>query len=501
MKKILEINEKPKLLSYAHHSYTNAIVEKSYISSFCISDISLEKWDIKESDILWTYDRETGIVNLFEKRGRSSTTFGMERRCDDTDEVIVNLLSIKLLDSMSNICIGISEAGKTCNKQTAECFCYWNQYDITTNNGHISYSDHFYLYYKLSRNKNKLQISVSNNKLNWVTLQEHVCNFGDSKEYNFFVQFYYGGNQYEKWLNMNYIQLFYDESDFNSVFLDYYVFPRKGSDAGFQHLCQFLDTEYIDFALQKELENKSINEFIRNSIIQDYYVNICTNEYYIQNRQAYGLRDFMHYNLFYGFDDIKKEYNIMGYNARGKLLMSTIPYNLFETPIYDKNMVRYKYKVNTCEYNFQISYIIEMLKEYLEGIDSSKNFAGLMSNRKGIYGLKIFDKLLYTERGQKLMLSDRRISFVLYEHCYLMRDRILYLYSKGYIHTDKLQEIFGKCVSMLKTSAVLKNLVIKFSFQSNNPTKIFSYLIKLKNQERDFLECLINHLVSFDNTI
>lgn len=494
MKRILEINKTPQLTSYVQHSYTNAIIDKQMIASFYVNDLNRNRWEAQRSDILWICNKEADIMHLCEAKGRISASFCMKRKCSVTDEVVVKLVDIKLVDSMSYICLGINENGKIIDKQKSNFWFYWNQYDITTDNGHISYGDHFNLYYRMTRSDNSIQISVSRDMKKWDVLYSSVCKLSASKEYDFYIEIYYGENQYEHWIGTNYVQLFYDENDVNEVYLDYYMFPRKGSDASYQYLCHFLDSEYIDFQQYQKIEGVNIHRFIKNSILQDYYVNICLDEYYISERCAYFSYNYSHYNLFYGFDDKKREYYILGYGANGKLVTSTLPYKIMKKPIYENSIVRYRYRVNQCEYKFQLSYLKDLLWEYLEGGNSSQRYAGLLANRDGIYGIKIFEKLTNTERGKRLLIEDRRISYVLYEHCKLMQSRLSYLNKKGYIHMDNRRELLEKCNLMVKTSEVIKNLVIKNFFYHNYESNIIVNVNKLKEAEIDFLECLVEYL-------
>ena len=64
------------------------------------------------------------------------------------------------------------------------------------------------------------------------------------EQLNIEIELFYGNNQYLPWKYMNYIQLFYKPQDWNTVYLDYFMFPRKGWDASYNYACNFLDTEY-----------------------------------------------------------------------------------------------------------------------------------------------------------------------------------------------------------------------------------------------------------------
>lgn len=492
--KILPINDKPSIKSYIHHSYTNAIIENDQIASICIDNMNEHEWVVPDSDINYEIDKELNLIKLRDKKDRMSTSFYIKRNTNPKDELIINIYDIKLTDSLAYVRLSIGTDEQFLEEQDEDIFFRWNQYDITMNNTHLSYPSHFYSYYKIKKQGNSIYFSISRDKVTWELLYCNKISELDSLETFFYIKIYYGINQYVQWKNMNYIQLFYNEADYNTVYLDYYMFPRKGFDASYQYFCHFLDTEYVDLTQILEYY-KNIHDFIKHSIDQNYYVNISLNEYYILNRAAYNQIEYYHFNLFYGYNDDLREYFVLGYNENGKLVTTSISYALLEEKIYGDNIVRYKYNVNPCKYKFNIQHVVQSIKEYFYSIDSSLKFAGILGNRLGCYGIQIFDKLRFTKTGTQLLIDDRRISFVLYEHCRLMEERTLYMNSQGYLKCNLTENLLLKCGQMVRDSEILKNLVIKNKLVHNNMKKrIMDSLEKLYYSEKDFYELLLEAL-------
>ena len=497
MEKILELNKSPRLTSYVHHSYTNSIIDRTSIASLFVNDLCNLSWNMDEVDVEYACDMEKNLICISERQGRVSTSFKLWRSCQSKDEVIVKLQDIKLLDSLSNIRLEIRDREATEDEEASFWF-YWNQYDMTMEKGHISYPNHFKKYYKLHRENDEVKICVSSNLKKWDVVYERVTALSELKDPIITVTIYYGYNQYEQWVQMNYVQLFYNIKDRNTVYLDYYMFPRKGSDASYQYLCHFLDTEYIECQPNKCVEGIPLCQYLKNSIFNDYYVNVCLNEYYIERRGAYKAFDYEHYNLIYGYSDKEKLFYLLGYNSNGKLEISTLPFKLLEKSLSGSTLVRYKYNVNNCKYGFKLFFLKELLLEFINGSNSSRRYAGLLENREGVYGIKVFDQLCNSEDGRRIIIEDRRMSFLLYEHCKLMQSRLRFLDKSGYLKPHCQAELSEKCECMVKTSEILKNLVIKNIMHPRFKDNIFEQLIRLKKYELDFVQSLVSNLIESD---
>ena len=490
--KILHINSNPIITSYVQHSYTNAIVDNNRIATVYIDNISDFELGNEEPDLYYEINQDLNTLELKDKKQRRSNSFHVKRKCKQIDEVIVKLNEVKLLDSLTFVRVSIGTDEEFLEDR--DFFLRWNQYDITLRDTHVSHPSHFYLYYKLTKTNNLVQVSVSKDREDWKMIYTEDMNL-TQQDVNIYIQIYYGKNQYEEWKYMNYIQLFYNESDVNTVYLDYFMFPRKGVDASYQYLCHFLDTEYIN--VTKCLDYyENIHHYIKDSIEQDYYVNMSLDEYYVPGRFAYKKVGYHHFNLFYGYNDELQEYYILGYNDRGKLATSAIPYHVLQSEMYGENIVRYKYSVNSCEIKFDINYIKQAIQEYVYGIDSSLKFSNILSNREGCYGLNIFDKLRFTERGRDLIIYDKRISFVLYEHCKLMKERLLFLNDRGFIFEDRKNEINSMCEQMLHDAEVLKNTVIKNQLVHNMNENVLELLDCLFLSEKEFYLMFLQNITA-----
>lgn len=495
---ILPINDHPSLTSYVQHSYPNTIIESRDLLTLFVNKMDKYIW---MSD---SFDIESKIMNEFlylkEKNdNRDDTDFSIWRDCLSEDEIIVKTEYIKLTDNMTYIELYLSEENNI-NKKLYSI--RWNQYNVNVNDITYSIDTLKYIYFKLVRKGIILCSYVSMDGVNWELIDSieigEVCK---CIKCNLYIHVYFGPNQYLAWKYLNYLQLFYCDTDPNGLCLDYYMFPRKGSDASYQCLCHFLDTVYEKLEECIEIY-KSIHNYIKYNINHSFYVNICLDEFHISDRSAFQREHFNHYNLLYGYDDIKSVYNIIGYNAGGKIVSTEVPYD--KLIIVGNDIVKYRYNTNPNRIVFNINFLISSVKEFIAGTNSSEKTMNLLTQQNGKYGFSIFDELLSTNKGNNILINDRRVSFVLYEHCKIMQDRLGFLFVNNFIPFINRQELVMLCENMQNSSGILKNLVIKYSINKNNESNVINQLKVLNNHVSLFysrllevlLECNVTDLTS-----
>lgn len=493
MKKELEIDKSTEIVSYAHHAYLNSIANRIKIAVLYIDSFLQDNWNIVKNDIECELDEQKDMITISEKKNRLSTAVFMERKCKFEDSVVLKLIDINLNNASSYVKVNVEQWDNgSVQKNTLFSF-YWNQYDITFGSEKYRHINHFKAYYKVLLEGKTVKVLISLDKVAWECIYEKKIETKEGNELSFCVEVFFGENQYEKWLNMNYIQLFFNEKDSNGVYLDYYTFPRKGIDASYNQACHFIDSEYIEYLKLRENKDFNIHSYIEDSIRNDYYMCIALNEYYIPNRKAYNAYCYEHYNLLFGFNDEKREYDIIGYDNNGKIAHDIISYDIIENALCGNLILRYRFTVNPYIFQFNVEYLKEIVSEFLNGKNSSFRYANILTSKIGDYGINVFDKLLNTQRGFQLFQEDRRLSYLLYEHALLNKRRLNYLINEGFVSEDKGKNLEDKANEMLKRAEIVKNLVVKNSYKPQK-NAIFENLKRLECIEKDYftmlLECL-----------
>ena len=150
--KILPINKSPIITSYVQHSYTNAIVDNNRIATVYINNISDFELGNEEPDLYYEINQNENTLELRDKKQRRSNSFYVRRKCKESEEVIVKLNEVKLLNSLTYVRVSIGTDEEFLKNR--DFFFRWNQYDITLRDRHVSHPSHFYLYYKLTKTNN-----------------------------------------------------------------------------------------------------------------------------------------------------------------------------------------------------------------------------------------------------------------------------------------------------------------------------------------------------------
>lgn len=298
---------------------------------------------------------------------------------------------------------------------------------------------------------------------------------------------------------MNFIQLLYNGSNpYKGICLDYYLFPRKNIDNSYGYFLNFLDTHYD--SLYDALDCfKSIHEYIRWNIRHMYYVNVRLDEFYVTERSAYRREHYDHYNLFYGFDDGKRVYYIMGYGKKDTPVVSELPYEVLDGEIkIGTDLVRYKYSTNEVTLlKFNLKMVIDGLYEFLNDVDSSEKVSNLLAGEQVSYGISILKILADTESGRFNFRQDKRIAFCLSEHSKLMKERLDYLYENAFLKATEYESLTPLCDEMVNTASILLAQVLKNMLKPVQAEIIDNNLRKLYELEKhfctDLLECLISH--------
>ncbi len=92
----------------------------------------------------------------------------------------------------------------------------------------------------------------------------------------------------------------------------------------------WLNTHSIDNYILTDC-NININQVITHSLMRDNYMVCHLDEFYVPSRPSYQKEHYFHENMIYGFDNNKKEYDILGYDHKGVFFNSSkISFDAFE---------------------------------------------------------------------------------------------------------------------------------------------------------------------------
>lgn len=494
----LEINTKPTLTSYAHHAFICAIMERELNEEYLRFQVGVagdEVWNEYQVDTKFEWKDNLLII----KGSKYATDTGsiIWRRCGETDELFICIEHFQCTNANAIVNLVISgENMDKCAEKNRNIY----RLGIVLRYGLLIGLNDKYLevqnvennginmtWFKVVRDNEKVTSYASFDGVDWIKVNEETLpEEMQGQRLSIGLNASLGENQYYNWLYMNYLQLYYSKDD-SYVWLDYYMLPRK--NYRFKHSLQFLDT--CNLSVSKAIEVfGDIHRFFRWCIQHEYYVEIHLDEYYIENRPTYGKEHFEHNNIIYGFDDVTGKYSTIGYKV--KVVFTDTSYSSIEKAISSSSkIILYKYNPNVKDMKFSLKNLTQNVRELLNGENSSEKVSNILGVQEGTYGLNVFDELIKSEEGNILLFYDCRITFLLYEHCNIMRNRLQFLFEKNYLNRHKCEKIVDLCASMLEKSDVLKNLVIKNKFRKNLDNAILENAKVLYEMEKTFYSKLL----------
>ena len=312
---------------------------------------------------------------------------------------------------------------------------------------------------------------------------------------------------------LNYLTIYNENYDFSIS--DYFY-----SDYTYNCAINFFQPEnimnfpYITYSVPCSMV-KDIVAFIRDRIIDGYYVCLFVNLRYI--KQYNKNSDVIHDVFIYGFDDEKRLMYATGYVNGQKYSQINYTYEEIEkayqslnvdSPAHinfdTKRISFFKYRENF-KYDFSVAKFINDLKEYLNIIESPS-----INTRRLCYGRDYSEDLVaYGNKGitvlkeyiKKCILSkkeyvDMRQVYFLLNHKINMKYKMEYLLEEGAIHDNSFVLEYDKIISLAKKGM---NLMIKFYLTKDKTylENLIEHLDRIYDKEKEVLNKLIKCLEKY----
>lgn len=302
------------------------------------------------------------------------------------------------------------------------------------------------------------------------------------------VQVRHEDNSFYPWIFSNFIQI---NCDVNCTHrrLDYSSFYK---DEEYDLISYFLDRNR--FASWELIKMGGI-QALKQEILKGHYVELKIDQYYLFGHEEYHVRHHLHQNLIYGYDDRLHTFLTLGYSNSGKIKKYTIQYiemkrDLKRYPDIQIKIIKYRQGIHF--YRFIPSYIKGIFEDYLAEINSEAKAQAFLPSEERVCGLGIYEELK-TEAGLRVLVSDRRVSYLLYEHKQIMKRRIIYMGSIGIVSEGLLKKIEKQLQVLVKISFNLLHVAQKYRIRPSRreDEKLIAMLDKLKENEKELLACLV----------
>lgn len=488
--KILPVNNKPTINTYADLSYVNAILEASDVLKVEVLDWKSKDWEF--CNALGLFETENGflIQDSFDDKNIEGILLNKNK---NEDKVIIHIDYYRQLENTSYIDLFYIDSDLSNEKLTYAITNYGFYKEGTL----FKYTKK-YTWFKIQKREGKLLLYASENGLQWdsVFLEDNSFSYKNDNG-SFGIKYSLGSRQLMAWNSMNYLQLCLDLNDvYGERWLNYYMFPKKSYDYLYGIYNYFFDVQYFRY---DEICNiyGTIDNFIKVNICMGDYILMSLDEYYISERRSYNQEHYEHDNLIYGYDS--QNYYVLGYNQ--KTVSSTFPIDRLKISCCkERKIIRYRLATNEYKFQFDLQSFLATLREFIDGIDSSKRYSNILSQRKATYGLEVFQVLLKNNQGIELLMTDQRITYLLKEHCELMYRRLKYLISAGYIRNKSSSAfLLKKCQEMVKQATELFFMFLKYKVSGRGRDNILPKMQKLYEYERLFYLNLYEELSTIQN--
>lgn len=494
---VLPINEKPSLTTCIHYAYPCAIIESKELARLIIDDFLKQTWNVLAENVV--VEKDTNRITV--KETGDNTKLVLWRECSVEDELTINIEYFKHTDQSryvdaflftNNLDSEIEIEDKTLGFR-------WNPFGLFIKKTMYDFDTKKYKYLKIQIRDNALFGYVSDTGKKWIFIDridippKYLCS-----DLKIGIHLYFGHDYFKIWKYMNFIQLILNLNNvWKGINLDYYLFPRKNVDNSYGYFVNFLETHY-DYTYDAIDCFGTMHDYLKWNIRHEYYVELCLDEFLVKERESYNRYHYDHYNLFYGYDDEKREYYIMGYGVQDKPVVSAISYDVFDKQlIRSEKIIRYKFHTNDITpLKFNVKPIITALNEYVCNIDSSEKVSNLIAEEPVQYGISALYTLMNDKEQRKKLLWDKRIAFCLKERSLLMKERLEYLINNHYISHDSETELMELCDMLIKYSSSLLLTILKNKIKPVEDVVIDALMLDFAERDNLFcvklMECLID---------
>ena len=508
-KKVLPINENPNIRTFSYYGFTNAIICNDYYTGSTaaklkVKDFDLYTWKSVNDSLTLIKDEECMLFEAKDYKINMNACY--YREVLNEDEIQIRIEYQQYSQPWGAINLFISDL---CREEMMQDDNYICRIGMFNKNGlYIRICNvEQVLKRKLTVFPIDLKIKKRGNNVSFWAGHDDVLEkifdyeIGECKrKMKIGFQVKLNDNVYYDWLFSNHIQLSGDIHDYDCKLRYYYGICK---DYHYYTNNYFLDYQIIDI---EEYKNYGIDilNFVKCNLNNNKYIEMWLDYFYVKGRSEYRKEHHAHQFLIYGYDDELEELMILGYTDNGILKLSKMKFTDFikcGKDSYSTNqMIITGYNQDGRCFELNISHVAKLLKQYLEGYNSSNDISHLFTSESRKFGIKIYNELI-SEKGLYLLVRDRRISHILYEHKKCMFDRIDFLAAKGYLSESSRKNLSDKMNELLVLTSNIRNFCIKYMVCSKEALieKIRVKLIELRDKDITYTKELYCCIVEENN--
>lgn len=303
------------------------------------------------------------------------------------------------------------------------------------------------------------------------------------------------------WIVSNFIQLECPNDMEQNTRMDFYM----GSPY-FISVCPWILLQRIRKDMIQLKWSNNISHFVREALLQGYYVFLMVDQFFIPASSAYQKYHRIHELFIYGYDDVEEVFYISdnfqnGQYIRGICSFTDLNYSyidLSKSKDLGQELIYLLSFNNFGQFDINLEVLKELLSDYLFSINSSQknNLLNQPLKKEWVYGLECYVHLIHYLKHimPKVNQLDIRPFYVLKNHKTMMIERLMYL---SQIQLLKDPDTFiSSYVRIEELAKIVLNLSLKYvvSKNLNILTRIAERLDQLSSIEADLLPRLLKSL-------
>lgn len=510
--KILPINKNPLVKTYTYYGFINAILSADYCKDGSVAEIELDEKNTNKDNWKQVYEDLECVESGSRLRFLSNNTYNNMNGCwyrplEEDDKICINLYSQLETQPWGAVNLFISDLSDESIMDDNAYLYRLGRFQrdgvyLRVNNVQESFPQldfHMPMSLSLEKKGDEIVFSYQSEDGEWEILKKEFIKDWAPGKFNIGFQIKQNDSAYYNWLCSNFIQMSFELTN-PFVKLNYFF----GLSKNWQY---FVDNYFIAYHVVKKKELKKwgidLLDYIKENIENGVYMECWMNHYFIKSRSEYQKRTKFHQYLIYGYSDETEELNVLGYNDTGRMMEDVIKYQDFLSE--DNNcsgydfIASYEKQMDGNFYELDVSYICEMIEQYLQSKDSSACLQHIFPRKNLTYGVNIYDELI-TDDGLEAVLYDRRITHLIYEHKECMKTRMKYMIAKGILKTEECDSLLEQIELLIKETKNLRNISLRYTmgeFSKEKYEDIKERICVIKTHDvafmEDFLAVLYKH--------
>lgn len=301
------------------------------------------------------------------------------------------------------------------------------------------------------------------------------------------------------WFYSNFIQVCFDKRPDPPVPFTFYIHDYT--------LDPWLHVERLQRSTMSIIK-RNIVDFVRDCVLDGYYVNLNVDEHFIPERSVYHKSHLSHDVLIHGYNPQEETFQLLGFTDKQTFASTSVSLRDFEQAyanidhIDDHQAVCnriFLFKWNESgRYDFDLTLVQETLEDYLLSRNTSTRFRMVSPPwNHCAYGMETYSCLqqYYEQLLDGKTSYDVRHVHSLWEHKKVMASRIKYMQEQT-PYLDESDHLLASFEELERKALNARNLMLKYYMKKETETlvKIMNYLEEMEAQERVSIEKLLEVL-------